>query len=439
MKANISTRIELTVMRAMKLALFIIGTFLVSYDAICQRSATGFHCEFFGDSKNQVSDGPWFGLLKCKLISTDQGTFTFTMPVDKMAGTVILMHRKTDGLWTNGAEIISSRPPVMMMDSQNRIHVIAHEPFDRNNEADGRLYHLKFKEPFDIEGEYEKQYVVEDWRSPEFASSYCSYYYGALLTANDDIFVAFASSHLNSARHSVSLANYVDQSKQWNVRRIADSLDSRYCYPGLLFDRNQLHIVLTEDKYSLTLQETGYPFRYGKVLYIHGADSIGWTSNVIYDLTDSYTDQQIQNLKLQVADVQLDKDGGVHVLIRENRKRKHTNLKLINLSEAQAPEIIALNSHRFPLARLIALDDRLAVMGIVPTSGKLQLVEIERKRKVDLGIRMLKNSDPVFFLSDRYGKKPTVDNFELVIFDGRRPEYAEFIRKHSITSSLAFN
>jgi len=296
------------------------------------------------EMKNLEHNGAAFGRHTNKIARFDSTIFTFIMPNDPINKHIILCKKQDGKSWTTGVQIPISRPPDLLIDSKGHVHLIGHRLFNSSNQHDGRLFHIVFLNAMDIQGEYRFEFITPDWRDDLRPETYATYYSGATIDAENQITVVYCNSWYNSQLHSLGSVCFSSDQQSWEYAAVDDSLISRLCYPYVVQGARRTHVVTVEDHYDAELESTGYPYRYGKVVYHwkeRGKEKVeSWHSQTLINLNEQLAVSEIPGRVLRVSDVFYDTNDTLHVLLKMN-----VPLTLIRLNLIPETKLIYLKKH----------------------------------------------------------------------------------------------
>jgi hypothetical protein len=391
------------------------------------------------DTDNLVRDGAWFGRHTNKIARYENTVFTYIMPNDEDHRHIILYKRIDGQLWEKGISIPVSRPPDLILDSKGHVHVIGHRLFDDSSQSDGRLFHIVFKDSMDIAQKHTFEFITPDWRLNMAPETYATYYSGATIDKNDMITVVYCNSATNSQYPSLASVSYDSNARKWQYASVSDSMSSRLCYPYVVNGASQQHIVSVEDQYDSALENTGYPYRYGKVEYLFRPNEADeWKSETLFNLNGEYSKADIAKSILRVSDVLYDSNDTLHVLLRMNELEKSN----ISLNLFLGTKVIYLRKHEldtlwvltelpftdYPEPRMWECPNgKVVLVGVNNVNSSLELVAVSSfLKRPESGFASYRGSGSFLFL--RTNRNTTLYKshvFDFIVYDGSTPTPAK--------------
>lgn len=281
-----------------------------------------------GTRINDRDNGSWWGENIVKAVRKNNMSYTFTMDSESGTRQAYLYEKKDGDEWIEGEPLIVSRPPGILIDSQNHIHIIGFELFDNTDENAGRIFHVRFDNPNTVKGTYTKTYLTEaDQRKGNLTlENYGTYYCGAAMGTDDTILAAYN----NSTRYNVPGTNslgvriYNPGEDKWSYETVCRDMKSRYCYPFAFVSEKYYHVYAVEDDPDSDFGNLGepysnYQFRYGAVKHFQRLKTGGeWVETTLIDFNDKpgISKKDIFEIQLRVIDFYIDSKGIVHALIK---------------------------------------------------------------------------------------------------------------------------
>jgi len=255
-----------------------------------------------------------------KTVATENTVFTYAMQTYGGSFKAYMYSKKDGEEWREGVSFIAAKPPNLLVDSKDYVHLIAFEPYDLDDEYMGRLFHIKFDQPNTVSGTYTFEYITPDTRETGWALDTCAtWYYGASIDKNDVIMVAYTNAFVyegDPASRTISARIYDPTTGEWTYETVATHLPSQFCYPFVAATDGYFHVLATEDEYDVSLEGTGYPFRYGMIKHFQRAkNSDKWVESTLIDMNETLTSQEIHELWFRHYELLIDQKGTVHVII----------------------------------------------------------------------------------------------------------------------------
>ena len=392
-----------------------------------------------GERKNTQDSGAWWGENITKIVTKNEKTYTFVMDSDSDPRTVYMYRKELNGEWEEGESFHFSRPPNILIDTNNYIHVIGFEPFEKTNENNGRIVHIQFIEPNTIQGEYKKTFLTKDFRNIELTlENYGTYFCGAAIGSDDTILVAYTNSvgDDESKKDSLGVRIYNLQEQKWEYETVSMDLDSRYCYPFAFISDEYYHVYAVEDEYdedygNLGAPHDSYRYRYGAVMHFQKLRSGGeWQSEVILDFNSKpdITKKDIADMHLRIIDFHVDSHGVIHALLRYREKRKNLfgeNGQCFHYWKGE--DEIAWNSERiFPgtqviWARIFETDDAKLFYVCSDWKRNIWLTSFGTSEKANITkIDGAYGGDPTPFINSRRSGSPLTKDLKIVIYSGNK-------------------
>ncbi len=273
-----------------------------------------------GDTENPVMNGSWWGVNNVKIVSSGDKVFTYTLTGINPPWTINLFSKESNQEWEAGENIdYISRPPALLIDSNNYIHLIAFRSFFDASEHDGQLIHIKFDNANSVSGSYSTTEITPDWRSiGALPSTYSTYFFGASIGVNDEIVVVYANTFgLQAETYSLGARIFDPNTENWTYDDVATNLDARYAYPHVFVTENYYHVVAIEDEYDENIPDPGHPFRFGEIRYFSKLKSESkWDMESIINLKDQYDVEDILERYLNPCDLYIDSHDVVHLTYR---------------------------------------------------------------------------------------------------------------------------
>jgi hypothetical protein len=307
-----------------------------------------------GDIESVSVNGAWWGENITKVVRSSNKVFTFAM--NDVGGDgddrqIVLMERSDDGPWVEGATFAFARAPNLLIDSDERVHVVAFAPFDPAVDTfRGSIAHVRFDESNTVTGTYETTRLATDVGNevPTF-ENYQTLFLGAAIGEDDTMLAAYNNSVMwnTPGTHSLAVQIYDPGEGTWTYDQVAANMGSRFAYPFAFVSNGYFHVYAVEDEYdtdyaTLGPPYDGYLFRYGAVKHFQRPRSGGpWTETTLVDFNGVKSKAEIWDMILRTLDLHVDSEGRIHALLRYNEGTKprvyhYTKLETEDAWESEA-------------------------------------------------------------------------------------------------------
>ncbi|MBL4868839.1 MAG: hypothetical protein JKY67_20945 [Pseudomonadales bacterium] len=265
-------------------------------------------------SLNHSPDGTWWGYNQSKIVRF--GDFVFMAVVENSDDATTpsqftLYKKEGDGDWSQGAQLSTSVPGNLLIDSTGILHAFVFVPtVYEENRSIGQLKHYWFTDAAtgDITNYLEETVIDNDGESETV-----NVRVGAAMGSDDTLSFAFGLRKYDEAGNNDTQQLFVksNDDTQWSNLEAGDHLGHDFFYPFVLIRDDGYSLLPVQDDFM----GVGNTNRYQKILYFEYQDG-SWSNELIVDLTE-HTMAASRARLLEQSDMFEASDGTVHVIYKE--------------------------------------------------------------------------------------------------------------------------
>jgi len=373
-------------------------------------------------SLNHSPDATWWGYNQSKIARYGDTVFTYVVHNDNDPATKSLMtlYKKTgEDPWEQGASLPCSRPGNILIDSNGGLHALVFDPEDiLANDSLGSLEYYYF--PQASNGDIDTFIHTTVVPAPSGnGNQTVNIRIGASIGQDDTIVLAFGL-HSNTSEH---LYYKKTSGLEWNHLIAGVNLGHDFYYPyPLVIDSGYAILAIQDDYVEIDGQANNL---YHIAAYFQSNEH-GWSNEYLLDNTQSsqaLTHSQWQTV--DISDLYLDTDGGIHVVLQDRVTEKWLHYK-----KAFADNDWTISTINTPggvnWVRLIEIEGTLYYMMSSWREFRLMNSNTEKMVKLDLeslaGKRQVEGMYP-YVASPRTGTSAASKFVDILLLNGSSDAY----------------